>query len=610
MRLGLPATNLHRFAKILCAASLILPLAAIVRIGIIPPASHYEISVLGSVPIEFWILASGGIATGGIALIVLSTVDASATYRRTAFAGVLLSNLALMSVPLFKDYFIYGRGDVVYHLGSISNILTTGHYHGDLFYPADHSLAAGLAIVAGIPVNTVVVLIPAFFATLYLIGLAALSRRLFLSRKETLLVLAVAGPLPFGIGGVLMFAPSIQCFMLLPLTLYLVLGAASSNRGIGYAISLTILLALNVFFHPVEAILLIVAVALLAPSVVRRGTHRGEGNATARVGRQARGKYTLYFACSVTAILLLEWYFSFPRVGEFLVRLVQELSGSTSGAPIDMYSEILSSEHPGILTLTNYGIHTYGAYIVLFLAGLTVMARLILFRRLLTKRIVSRLPSIDFMILGFWIFLGLTLLGFVIALLVGVRYVKDFVFFSTLLAGSGLAYGLSKRITSRDVKRTLVAATTVLIALVYFATVQMYSVPSLTFYPSNQVTEMDFVGGGWLLQNGNEDTPTSSLVLDINKMSTFEYGDGKEMIMQSPPPHFGYDEGLLLGDSYDTEGYLVVNELGRVWYPEGRPNLEEFWLWTPDDFEKLELDPTASKIFSNGGLDVFLVTPT
>ena len=77
-----------------------------------------------------------------------------------------------------------------------------------------------------------------------------------------------------------------------------------------------------------------------------------------------------------------------------------------------------------------------------------------------------------------------------------------------------------------------------------------------------------------------------------------------------PPDHFGYADGETLGAMYNESHYLVITPAGRQFYPEIWPDYRQYWQYTPQDFERLETDPTVSKVYINGGFETYTVEGT
>jgi len=85
--------------------------------------------------------------------------------------GILLLNqLTVLLLPLFRGYFIYGRYDVLEHLGFVKDILLFGNLGSDNFYPIMHILITEIRTVADISLNSQTVWLPAFFWLMLLMG--------------------------------------------------------------------------------------------------------------------------------------------------------------------------------------------------------------------------------------------------------------------------------------------------------------------------------------------------------------------------------------------------------------------------------------------------------
>jgi len=77
--------------------------------------------------------------------------------------------------------------------------------------------------------------------------------------------------------------------------------------------------------------------------------------------------------------------------------------------------------------------------------------------------------------------------------------------------------------------------------------------------------------------------------------------------------HFGYDDNLTISDSLDSTEpicYLYTNPTRElleplVIPPNARQNLS--YIYTEDDYSKLDLDSAASKIFDNGEAQIWLL---
>jgi len=80
--------------------------------------------------------------------------------------------------------------------------------------------------------------------------------------------------------------------------------------------------------------------------------------------------------------------------------------------------------------------------------------------------------------------------------------------------------------------------------------------------------------------------------------------------MRSPLYHFGYKEDSMLGEYYPEETYLVMNEeMAKAVYREVLPELSEVCFVVPDDFDRLEIDPSLDRVYNNGSIGVWCIHP-
>jgi len=583
-----------------------LACAALVRLAFVPAASHYEISAYASVPLEFWVLAFGGLSIGCFALLANASTEKIPHVSRIAFIGVMTSNAVLMLVPIFKGYYIFGRGDVLFHYGEIGAISASGHLPSDLFYPLDHINVTIISSITGISVGALSAIWPLVTVMLYMAGFALLTREIVNRDTDRMIVLAFLGALPFGVGGIFMLAPSIQAFDLMPLIVFLFLRSALSPSKVRFSVFLVVMISAAVLYHPLDAILLALIFALTAPILrLARSSGGKERNVHKDELDHTRG-FMFPIATSITILLviLLGWNLSFSKTGNFIASLIADLSGNPSLSPAQFYAESLSQTHMDPFHLAIFGLGEYGGYAVLVILGAYVSYKILSDRN--SDGSGARVGAYKFILAGHWTLLILTLLGFVITLLVGIRYVKDFVFFATFLVGIGLA-GLAVKNQGHLRKSILVITASAILLLICISTVQLYSAPTLTFYPNSQLTEMEFDGGGWFLEKRDANLPTGNLVFDIQQMPNPPNTTKLSIRTAQVPNHFSYDNRVQLGDYYSSATYLLITELGRDWYPEARPGLESHWLWTPEDFSNLEMDSSVVRIFSDGGFDAYLV---
>jgi len=122
----------------------------------------------------------------------------------------------------------------------------------------------------------------------------------------------------------------------------------------------------------------------------------------------------------------------------------------------------------------------------------------------------------------------------------------------------------------------------------------------------------------WILQPNWQVTYHDAASIDWYR----EHGGGfRTLIMSSPigsaggiPPHFGYDNHTMLGESLSKDATILFGEY-RQRLASKNPNLVKspimgVWAYpefNEEDFEKLRLDESVNKLYSNGEFEILLV---
>jgi hypothetical protein len=602
--------NQSRILRLAVFTATLLLLLAIVRIALFPPAHKYEISTYDSIPLDFWLMVAGALFLAEVSLLGYALTARSSSLSKVAIFIVVFSNCILMSVPLFQGYFSLGRGDVLTHYGSIEYTTEHARYPGELSYPADIQMAVSLHIVGSISTGEVAILWPTIMAAFYLLSLFVFIKE-ELTERKALMVLAFAGSLPFGVGQILILAPSVQGFLLLPFSLYLIFKSMTRARPPAFAICALIVILATILYHPLESLILILILAVARPidewtrrtsrrllrtTSLDREPHAGNGLLSVR-----RILYILVGA------LFFQWYFSFNATASAMKVFVAGIFFGPPSAPIDLYSGYLSMAHPSLQYVLAVLFLTYGEFILLFLAAIVSVPFLrdLMRRQTLPKGLTA---YVRFFERGVLIFAALTIAGFVWELLVGTRYSKDFIFFSTCLIGVAVAsIGAGSRGWKSGFR--VAAAIGLILTISFLSVFQCYYSP-LTVDPSQQVTEMEFTGAEWFLKYNESTQNVADLGLNLERFhNAILMTDFDANRKTTVPWHFGYDANTAYGKSYVHETYLTLTTLGKEWYPIGRPDFKDIWRWTPDDFRMLENDASVTRLFDNGGFQALDITP-
>ncbi|MBM4444736.1 MAG: hypothetical protein FJ020_05445 [Chloroflexi bacterium] len=184
------------------------------------PSTGYELSLYSSTPVSVWLLLFAGLA-GGIGIVVHELATGRYQESRTyliGFAVVLLSATAFLSVPFIRGYATW-RADQMGHLGFVQDISLTGHVGSYNPYPIVHVLFYQIASITGISSVTVVnlntvLIFPVFVLVMYLLASVILP-----TRRQQLLAAVIAAGAMTGISRYYL-VPNTWSLLLLPLLLY------------------------------------------------------------------------------------------------------------------------------------------------------------------------------------------------------------------------------------------------------------------------------------------------------------------------------------------------------------------------------------------------------
>jgi len=621
--------------KLIALAGLLSLSGCLWVLVVTPPASGYEISVYASLPWPFWILIAVSTLSLFCALLVGKPVCVQdiPVLVPSAFAS-LTSVLVLLLIPYFRGYTLYGAGDVLTNLGGVRDLLQVGHVSSLDVYPAIHVFEAALTYTTSIsPIRWTFFLPPLFFLALVL-GTFLLARQLGSTNAalfaSSLLIIPVLGAEATRES----ILPSFDAFCMTPLALYLLL---KTQRSVPYTVAFVLVLGVVTLLH-VEASLFLwfffIAALLVAAYVSRhaeivRVLEMGFGTSG-----PARRRYLA--AIAIVGVFAIAFFSSLVAFGNTVRTIYGSISSSLFEGPIATLGPPRVTT--GIIPITELLIQEYGAeFVYIGLAtGLTAAtaAKVVTKRQrvaaeaLLLSSLLSASLVIGLIFLLYGLIIGFTITRFMkypflaSALILGAYFVTASA--DTSLPDVSVAEGgLSGHMQNRDFvpKAKMVSArkSAVAILVVAAAIICVFNTyPTLSSHEfSHQITKADFAAMEFFFQH-RDDRYLISEVLPLNYQTRFAqefYGiDAAVPSLRNgyepdvlPPSHFGYDRGQFLGAAYSGNTYLLEPSLSRMYYPNLYPGLQQFWRYTPTDFQMLNRDPTVDQIYDNGGVQILEV---
>ena len=595
------ATTPRLRLKLLATGGAVAVALAVVFVAADPSASGYELSVYDAYPTAFWLLLLGGLVAGQVVVFESAEEGDRHPYWKLGFGLMLAVNAVVLFLPAVR-YDFYLRGDMLTFVGMIRNIGDLGAIPATNYYPNLHLLAFAISELTGVAPARVVNYLPPVASLLYAAALYYLLTELFEDPAKPLFVLPFGALLLFEFENVL-FTPSVYAFMLLPFVFYLLFrvydGGATNRFRVLFVVAVTSL----VFYHPAVTVffvgmLLLLKLAFVAGQRVRAANvHRGN---------------TPLVSASIAFVLFFSWYYSFSSIIGSTLAVVYTVLGFSEGATTyGQITSVFGRATPALSDVALVGVYTYG--LVAAITGLTLA--LVVYLAYLSVRGRRRLDAVElFLAATFGTFLVASVVAFFVDVTLGfTRFARYVRFAGSILVGVGF-YALFRRLDDGVVERYLRPVAYVSFFVFAFLSLFVLFGSPLSNASNLQITEAEIEGGEWLFEYRNESLLIDQLGFDQYRLYTFDQstadrGVNVRQTVPPPPTHFAYDNASLdeVPSAALDRRYLVTGGSSRTKNPRFYPQYREFWRHTPEDFARLERDPSVSHLYDDGELDVYLV---
>jgi len=120
--------------KILVLVSIFCINIVLLTIALGGSAKGYEISIFNVYPMYLWISIVVSISSA-IILLLLNAFSPKKKIWVWSLFIILFTNLIILELPLFRGYALFGRSDVLTHLGYVNDILNYGTIGTQNYYP-------------------------------------------------------------------------------------------------------------------------------------------------------------------------------------------------------------------------------------------------------------------------------------------------------------------------------------------------------------------------------------------------------------------------------------------------------------------------------------------
>jgi hypothetical protein len=577
------------------------------------PAQGYESSIYSATPLMFWISLIFNILAGsGIIIHQLVTRDCKSS--KTWILGFLLIGLAytsFLSLYVVRGYGFYGgRGDISEHIGATFSILANGHVEDWNVYPVTHILVAQLSQILNISVQTLFGAVPILFNLLFPVYIYVLANNILPKPGQVILTTLVSTTMVYGWNNIYL-APNQLTNLFLPLVLFLLwiyYDKTSGKLNLFYNILLVIMIMFAPIMHPImslELLLFIISFWLIKKVFAVRN--------------QKLSQVSLSFikVNSSTFVLLLVWFVAWIShyfiwkdfIRRFGTLLIQGAPSQLS-ALVEKISYAREYEYNVFLHFIN----VYGG-ITLFVL-LALIALPFIWKRIFPDLQLRRL----FVWYGPMVVWGAVVIILYLSnqLLSGPRLIPPIIIVCTLMIGFLLNGILEKsRLFFKKRYLSVLGVTTVflIVACSFLLGIrQVYPSPYI-LTANDQYPRSETAGIKWYFSNKHISPPTLQISSSIERFvytlfPTEQIKARRDISISDnflmPGWHFGYTQYATLGEQYDLDQYMVVNQQDRRIYIDIYPEMAEI-RFLPDDFSKLEADPTVNKVYYDDGLSIYYV---
>jgi hypothetical protein len=603
----------NRLIKITATVCLLALIPALIITGK-SPASGYEASIYSATPYIFWgaFLLCAVCGTGITIQQVYSREHEKSSLWLIGFWLIALAYASLLSLWIIRGYALWGAGDPLTHLGVTQNLMASGHASIHNFYPVNHVYLAEISFLCGTPPIELYKYIPLLFGLLHLIFIYALAKSILASKGAVILVAVASTMVLYGSG--ISYTPNILSNLFLPFALFLLVKRAFPGTILWKAL---FLIAAFMFppFHPIPSlVLLLVMLTTWFPTKILAIVKKEHPASTQGAFRFSLPISLFLFVWAIT------WFSSFD-VWDTTMQELQILIVEQAASHVMVLGQQIQYAQEYQYSVLAQFFKVYGGilvYIILTLAALPLLYKKA-FSGTEPRNLLSLYGPLAAIVFAMAVFF---LLNIVFSPLRLMAYVE---LICTIFTGFMLYKILEKVRSAWSGNHILNKLAPVLVILILIATfvggtLQLY--PSrYVLLPNSQVTRTEIAGMDWFFHRKDPTKPITGLLEQTHRFADFlltpEEKTEQQFIMLEllregegvMPWHFAYDQYPELGEWYEDTAYLVIIQQDRVVYQEVYPEMKDI-RFPPEDFGRLEQDPSVDKLYNNGGLDIYYVTPT
>jgi len=577
------------------------------------PALAYEANIYTATPLIFWIANTLNLILG------IGIMIHQITYQRhkqgpnlwiIGFILVFFTLASIVAVWIIRGYAFLGGADALTHLGTVNNLINTGHVLNTNYYPITHIFLAQLSEITNLSSSIIHNYTPYIFTLLSLLFMYCMAKTVLPRKQQALIALLVW--MTFLAGYWVQLAPNQLANFYFPLVIFVLLKCLYSKL-IQWKIMFVIMIFLLPMFHPLVTFVL--AAFILAMWLYDRIIN----DKKSKIERSS--SHFIFASFVISLVWSVLWVSPFMIWRNLMVNVLANLTTRGTSNLNSLIGQIsyASQYHYSIILMF---FKTFTPYIIIGL--IAAFSLIVLWRRGIFKRKTDRLVLL---------FAPLAMLVVVILFFYientqfsPTRIIIFFILFCTLYVGY-ILYDLIRKnniLNYHHIKSGLkiqkFSALIISVLLIF-----LFIVSFVQYYPSRyvldwnyQITRTEYSGMNWFLQSKDSNVPDTTFTVDTARWATlfltsdeqiksgYLYpGQNKPAYLQIPW-HFGYDTKQNLGQFFDNDTYMLLSGRDRVIYQDIWPEMASIRL-QPQDFNKIEEDNSINKLYSNDGLDVYYV---
>jgi hypothetical protein len=579
------------------------------------PATGFEPSIYKSTPLVLWVALITSVIAG--ISIVIHAATSPDTGRSIVWKyGLLLIFLCYatgLSLFMIRGYYMWAMtGDPATHIGYIHDILQTGYISKTVFYPVTHIFLSEICLVTNLSPAVFYTTIPFFMGLLCVVFIFFFARVLSDNRTEPV----IAGILActFIYGSYLNLTPNGLSNLFLPLVLFFLFKYLKTNK-FSWAILLCIVLILYPVFHPLPSILLaLFLITLWIPQKTQDIWYSvWEKKRNFLNTQRINTKVMIPFLILTTWFIL--WYSLNAIWGLTITEVYQKINAEGGPTKLTDLSNTVNYAQGFGYNIFEIILKSYGNLLVFSI--LSVIAFFLLWKKVTREHQEGNL----FSLYGPWAFLCILVpvLYFFNLPFGPLRFISYIFILETVIVAYLIYYILTRSNTgkSRFLSGLVKGGVVVLITgLFVIGLLNLYASPwNLTI--SYQSTHSEVAGMDYFLKYRDMSNPVSGFNVAVGRFADLLLPQ-KERAAQHlpqyikkenyPPWHFGYDQFPSIASSYPNETYLILPQSEKSRYTDYYPEMAKYRI-TMQDYERLNNDPGANLLYSNGGFDFLAIIP-